>query len=247
MPNARDVAAWLDDRLDAARFRAAEPENGLIVDSRRPVRVIASSVNTTFESIAGAARAGADLLLVHHPSWPDIDLGLHERKLDAVRNAGISLYGAHASLDGAEDGTGRALASLLGIAVEGQFATYEGALAGVHGTFLGGWNALIDCATERLGVAPEAHRNNAKCVHVGVVTGAGGMTGWLDEAQQLGCDTYLTGEGSMYTRVFAREVELNLVLAGHDLTETPGIEALASAAAEQFGLPHVPVREPHIG
>jgi dinuclear metal center YbgI/SA1388 family protein len=247
MPTARDVAEWLDRRLDAPRFREVEPENGLIVEASTSVRVVASSVNTTFASIAMAADAGADLLVVHHPTWPYIDLGLHERKLRAVRDANLSLYAAHASLDGADEGTGRALASLLGISVEGRFADYHGAAAGVYGTVAGGWTDLVERTTVRLGVAPDAHKGNAKCERIGIVTGAGGATNWLEEAYQLGCDTYLTGEGSMYTRLFAKEIGLNLVLAGHDATETPGIEALAEATAKQFGLRHTAVREPHIG
>lgn len=242
-----EVAAWLDERLDAVRFRDEEPENGLILDGDRSVTTIASSVNTTFASISGAVDAGAELLLVHHPTWPHIDLGLHQRKLAALRESRLSLYSAHASLDGAENGTGRALATLLGITVEGRFARDMGAPAGVYGQLEGGWDALLERVSQRLGRSPEAHRGSPRCERVGIVTGAGGLTGWLDEAQKLGCDTYLTGEGSMYTRLFAREAGLNLVLAGHDLTEIPGIETLGAATAAHFGLKHATVREPHIG
>ncbi len=94
---ATEIAAWLDSELLAEQYRAEEPENGLLVDSGRPVVCIASAVNTTFETIAAASAAAADLLIVHHPSWPYIDLGLHQRKLDALMAAGVSLYGAHLS------------------------------------------------------------------------------------------------------------------------------------------------------
>ena len=84
-------------------------------------------------------------------------------------------------------------------------------------------------------------------MRVGIVTGAGGMTSWLEEAIGLGCDTYLTGEGSMYTRLYAKEAGINLILGGHDLTERPGIEALGRRAAERFGIEHRFIEEPHIG
>jgi len=70
-----------------------------------------------------------------------------------------------------------------------------------------------------------------------IVTGAGGATPCLDEAQRLGCDTYITGEGSPYTKLFAREVGLNLILATHYGTEVPGIRALGQRVATEFGLP----------
>jgi putative NIF3 family GTP cyclohydrolase 1 type 2 len=51
----------------------------------------------------------------------------------------------------------------------------------------------------------------------------------------------------MYTRLFAREAGLNLILGGHDLTELPGIEALVDSTGTHFGWPTIAIREPHIG
>ena len=248
MPTAVEIAAWLDAELDAVRYRAEEPENGLVVDAGGEVTLVASAVNTTFQSIELAAAAGAQLVLVHHPSWPYIDRDLHERKLAALADTGVSLYGAHASLDCApEHATGHELARLLGIEVDGRFAPYEGSLAGVYGTFDGGWDGLVATVRDVLGTTPEAHRNRDAAERVGIVTGAGGMTAWLEEAVGLGCDTYLTGEGSMYTRLYAKEAGINLVLGGHDLTERPGIEALGERTAKRFGIEHRFIEEPHIG
>jgi putative NIF3 family GTP cyclohydrolase 1 type 2 len=244
---ATDIAVWLDAELHAEHFRAEEPENGLLFDAGRPVQSLASAVNTTFDTIAEAASIRADLLMVHHPSWPSIDLGLHQQKLDALAARGISLYGAHASLDCAEDGTGLALARLIGLSVDGRFAEYHGGLAGVHGRFAGGWDALLAVIGRDLDITPEAHRNSNTCERVGIVTGGGGLTGWLDEARASGCDTYLTGEGSMYTRLFAREIGMNLVLAGHVATEAPGIHALRQRTASHFELPGVALSEARIG
>ena len=248
MTSAAAIAAWLDELLDAPRFRESEPENGLNVDAGRPVTRLASTVNTTFAGISAAAEWGAELLLVHHPSWPYIDRKLHQPKLDALRDAGISLYGAHASLDGAaEHGTGHELARLLGVSIEGRFGMYEGAEAGVFGTFEGGWDRLVAVTTEQLGLAPETHRNVGESHRVAILTGAGAMNSWIEEAIALGCDTYISGEGSMYARLYAREAGINLVLGGHDLTERPGIEALGERTAAQFGLEHRYIVEPHIG
>ena len=248
MVSAVDIAAWLDAELDAPGYRAGEPENDLVVDAGRDVSLVASAVNTTFDAIELAAAAGAQLLLVHHPPWSYIDRDLHGRKLAALAEAGVSLYGAHASLDGAPDhGTGHELGRLLDIEIAGRFAPYEGSLAGVHGSFEGGWDDLVARIGRVLGRAPETHRNHARAARIGIVTGAGGMTSWLEEALGLGCDTYLTGEGSMYTRLYAKEAGINLILGGHDLTERPGIEALGRRTAERFAIGHRFMEEPHIG
>jgi putative NIF3 family GTP cyclohydrolase 1 type 2/ribonuclease HI len=234
---ATEVAAYLDQLLNAIFFRANEPENGLVVDSGRPVTLVGAAVNTTFAAIDAAAAAGVELLLVHHTSWPYIDRSLHEQKLAHLRERHISLYCAHASLDGADRiGTGFALADLLGIAVDGRFAEYEGAPAGVHGAWKGGLAGLVRKITASVGGPPEVLRAHDRCTRVGIVPGAGGLTGWLEEARGLGCDTYLSGEGSMYTRMFAAETGINLVLAGHYRTEAPGIRSLAARLSAQLDL-----------
>jgi putative NIF3 family GTP cyclohydrolase 1 type 2/ribonuclease HI len=234
---AAEVAAYLDELLNAAFFRANEPENGLVVDGGRPVTVVGAAVNTTFAAIDAAAAAGVELLLVHHTSWPYIDRSLHEQKLARLRARRISLYCAHASLDGADRiGTGFALADLLGIAVDGRFADYEGAAAGVHGAWKGGLDALVRKISASVGGQPEVQRAHDRCTRVGIVPGAGGLTGWLEEARDLGCDTYLSGEGSMYTRIFAAEAGINLVLAGHYRTEAPGIRGLAAQLSAELEL-----------
>jgi putative NIF3 family GTP cyclohydrolase 1 type 2 len=139
------------------------------------------------------------------------------------------------------------LAQLLGIPVDGRFAMYQGAHAGVHGPWSGSLDDLGTALRSAIGGAPEIHQNAARCERVGIVPGAGGLTSWLEEALDLGCDTYLTGEGSMYTRLFAREVGLGLVLAGHYRTEAPGIRALAERTAARFALEWVFVEDEAIG
>jgi putative NIF3 family GTP cyclohydrolase 1 type 2/ribonuclease HI len=229
------IADFIDMLLNAASFRANEPENGLIVDAGRPVTLVGAAVNTSFAAIDAAADAGAELLLVHHTSWSFIDRSLHEPKLARLRERGVSLYCAHASLDGADRiGTGFALAALLGMAVDGRFADYEGAPAGVLGEWKGSLADLVRKTASAIGGQPEVVENSTRSARVGIVTGAGGLTSFVEEARDLGCDTYLTGEGSMYTRLFAREAGINLVLAGHYRTETPGIKGLAAEVAKSL-------------
>jgi putative NIF3 family GTP cyclohydrolase 1 type 2 len=178
------------------------------------------------------------LLVVHHAPWADIDLDLRDEKMAALEAAGISLYVAHASLDCApEIGNGWVLARALAIEPESTFAEYHGGHAGVIGPWDGTFGELVARASGALGVQVEAHEHAKTCGRVAIVTGGGGDTQMLAEAQRLGADLYLTGEGSMYTRMFAREVRMSLVFGTHQATEAPGIRALGERLALEAQIP----------
>ena len=85
--------------------------------------------------------------------------------------------------------------------------------------------------------------NNPTFSRVGIVPGGGGSTRYLATALARGCDTFLTGEGSLYTELFAQEVGLTLVYATHVGTEFPGTCALAEHTAEEFALPWIALPE----
>ena len=84
---------------------------------------------------------------------------------------------------------------------------------------------------------PEAWRNTDDFGRVALVTGGAGLTRHVEAAAAAGCDTYLTGEGNMYTKLYAREVGVNLILGTHHATEKHGVQAWAARVADRFGLP----------
>jgi dinuclear metal center YbgI/SA1388 family protein len=235
-----EMAAWLDQHLDVARYQEAEPDsNGLMFRSGQPgVTKFAVAVNTSLTTIVGAAKAGAQLLVVHHTTWGGIDLHLRQEKLDALGQLGVSLYAAHAALDCAEGiGNAWALAELLDVRVDTNFCEMYGGRAGSLGSCDGTFAELIQRASQELGVQVEAHQHAKTFGRVAIVPGAGGMTPYLDEARQLGADTYITGEGSMYTRMFAKETGLNLIMGTHQATEAPGIKALGRRLSDHAQIP----------
>jgi dinuclear metal center YbgI/SA1388 family protein len=236
-----DIAAFLDRLLDVERYRESEPDsNGLLFRSSAGPAVsrFAVAVNTSLVTIAGAAKAGAQLLVVHHTAWPTIDLHLRDEKFAMLEQAGISLYGAHASLDNAPDcGNSRVLATLIGVTVDATFAEYVGGHAGVIGNTGGTYADLIKRTSSELAVKVEAHAHAKTFGRVAICAGAGGTTQFMDEARRMGADTYLTGEGSMYTRMFARETGMNLIFGTHHATEAPGIKALGECIALEAQIP----------
>jgi dinuclear metal center YbgI/SA1388 family protein len=249
MPHKREVPLaqivdYLDRLLDVSKYDEGEPANGLMLDAARPVTQLAAAVNTSFMSIRSAAAIGAELLLVHHPTSPNIDLALHKQKREAMRDAGVSLYGAHASLDAHPDfSNSDTLARRLGITLEGRFAPYCGGLAGAYGDVAGSFDEFTERARSELGVLVDAWQNSESFRRVGIVAGGAPWTSFVDEARLLGCDTYMTGEGSMYTKLFARETGMNLIFGTHYATERYGIQVLTERVAAEFELPWTFVTE----
>ena len=88
-----DIVAFLDGKLETHRFDE-EASNGLVLRSSEAVSRVACAVNTSFHAIARAKFTDSDLLIVHHRTWPEIDLDLAPQKLDRLKDNGISLYGA---------------------------------------------------------------------------------------------------------------------------------------------------------
>jgi putative NIF3 family GTP cyclohydrolase 1 type 2 len=130
------------------------------------------------------------------------------------------------------------------VAILGRFAEYVGGRAGIHGTAEGSFEEFTGRLEVAIGARATATRNAEAFGHIAIVTGGGGLTTWLAEAKALGADTYVTGEGSMFTSLYAREAGLNLVLGTHYATEAPGIKKLAGELSRRLGVAWVFLDEP---
>jgi dinuclear metal center YbgI/SA1388 family protein len=238
-----EVVAYLDAKLEVDKFDE-EASNGLVLRAGDTVTRVACAVNTSFHAITRAKFADADLLIVHHRTWPHIDLELVDQKLGRLRDNGISLYGAHSALDGASGfGNPDLLAAALGVYVQERFLPYHGGMAGIVGRCDLPFAQLTERMRDVLGVPVEAWENAPTCKRVAIATGGAGLTSQLEEARAHGADTYITGEGSMYTKLYARERGMNLIFGSHWATETLGVKSLASDVESRFGVPWVFITE----
>jgi putative NIF3 family GTP cyclohydrolase 1 type 2 len=85
----------------------------------------------------------------------------------------------------------------------------------------------------RATIFPPGHRTN----RWGICTGAGASTETLIEAEALGLDTLIVGEGPHHTAVAANDAGLVVIYAGHYATETLGVRAVAEHLTSSFGIP----------
>jgi putative NIF3 family GTP cyclohydrolase 1 type 2 len=70
---------------------------------------------------------------------------------------------------------------------------------------------------------------------VGIITGQG--QAGITAAKKCGFDTFITGEMNHYSYHTAKELGVNVILAGHYLSETLGVKAVAQKIANQFQIP----------
>ena len=247
MPSLIDVVAHLDELLDTANVPDYDGAlNGLQLANAGEVRAVAAAVDFSLRTIEGAIEAGANLLLVHHGMfWSGAQpiRGAAYERLRRLMASDVAVYSSHLPLDRhPSSGNNVLLARELGLVPSAEFARYKTIAVGVRGE--------ADVETAELaararalatahggGVVVTAHEAGRRTRHWGICSGAGASSETLREAEALGLDTLIVGEGPHHTAVEAAELGLVIIYAGHYATETLGVRALAAHVSERFGVP----------
>ncbi|MBX3134403.1 MAG: Nif3-like dinuclear metal center hexameric protein [Gemmatimonadaceae bacterium] len=242
-----DLAAYLEPLLQISTTPDYPPAlNGVQVGHRGPVRKLAAAVDASQRTIAMAAAANANVLLVHHGLFWGGNrplTGAHEARVRALFEHDIALYSAHLPLDAHTTfGNSRLLASTLGLTPTGGFAAYQHIHCGVRG------EADLDTAALAARIrgwaAPLGHHAVVSPIPAGhrtrrwaICSGSGAQQETLREAYATGVDTLIVGEGPHWSAVEAEESGLVIVYAGHYATETLGVRALTEHLGAHFDLP----------
>jgi dinuclear metal center YbgI/SA1388 family protein len=243
-----DVAACLDALLKVSEVPDyPNAVNGVQFAHRGPVRAVASAVDASERTIAGAAAAGANLLLVHHGLfWGGLQplTGFRHTRVRMLLEHDIAVYSAHLPLDvHATFGNSRLLAQHLNLEISGSFAHFEGVACGVSGSTRVPTAHLVTAlsafAAEHGGAAVASSFDPSRETRRwAICSGAGAGSDTLAEATRDGIDTLIVGEGPHWTAVDAPERGLVIIYAGHYATETVGVRALGEHVAAEFGIPH---------
>ena len=206
------------------------------------MRVVAFAVDASVKNVKAAAKAGAQLLVVHHGiSWGGgikrISGGVYN-VVKAAMDANLAVYACHLPLDAHPVlGNNAQLAKLLKLKNVKQAFSYHGNVIGVVGEglkvrvfeslkVLG----LQNSHTFKLSNLQTFKLSNSQTLRVGVCSGGAGE--FAEEAKALGCDLYVTGEASWGDVIAAENVGMKMVCAGHYETEVFGVRAVAKAMAK---------------
>ena len=207
------ILDWLARELEIAKFDDVS-NNGLQIAGPSDVTKVAFAVDASLESVKAAAACGAQLLVVHHGiSWGGgirrLTGGVYN-VVKAAMEGGVALAGYHLPLDASRKyGNNYELARYLGLKKLKPAFPYHGNIIGVTGV-------------------------NPQGVKVGVCSGGAGE--FAEEAKELGCTLYITGEASWGEVIAAENCGIKMICAGHYATETFGVKALARAIQSKLHL-----------
>jgi dinuclear metal center YbgI/SA1388 family protein len=234
---ARDeVLEFARELLDLDSFDDYGPM-GLQVVGADEVTKIAAGVSSSRELFDRAAKAGAELLVVHHGLLWDSDPRVVDRqlkgRLQALFAGDVTLAAYHLALDAhPEIGNNALLARELGI------APLERVLEWGFGGRLEpavSVDQLAGRLVQATGQEPEVFEGGPERIErVAVITG--GAARLFPQIAALGYDAFITGEPAEPTLHAARELGTHFLAGGHYATETFGIKALAEKLAERFDL-----------
>jgi dinuclear metal center YbgI/SA1388 family protein len=241
-----DILAELDRLLKPDRFEDY-CVNGLQVPGPDRVAHVATGVSAHAELFELAAKARADLVLVHHglfwgPGFRAIDVRLKQR-LELLFDNDMALAAYHLPLDAHPTlGNNALLAKALGARDTDiqPFAPHRGQPIGALATLPEGGTRARDLFEQ---IATLTNRQPTTfdagpetIARLAIVAGAGG--GHIEEAAALGADALLTGEIAERAMAEARELGIHLIAGGHYATETFGIKALGEHLAAHFDVVH---------
>lgn len=230
----------LNQHLESFKFKDYCP-NGLQVEGRSEVKRIVTGVTACQALIDQAIEHKADAILVHHGFfWKNeaaVVTGMKRRRLQALLNHDINLYGYHLPLDvHPELGNNAQLAKRLGITLKRGLEAWDPRSVAMVGKLeepiSGEEFALrIEQVLQR---KPLHIANGHNIQKVGICTGGG--QSYLGLAAEQGLDAFISGEISENTVHTAREMGIDYFAAGHHATERYGAQALGEWLAETHDL-----------
>jgi dinuclear metal center YbgI/SA1388 family protein len=205
------------------------------------VNRMAFAVDACMDAFRRARDESSQAVFVHHGLFwgPAVPLtGVMGERVRFLMRNDMALYACHLPLDRHPQlGNNAGIAKALGLENVRPFGLYKGEKIGFKGTLpelsslesiterlFGGWDSRMDA----LRFGPEGIRS------VGVISGGG--THEVSQAIDEGLDLYITGDASHNVYHECREAGINVLFAGHYLTEVFGVRAAAEAAASELGI-----------
>ena len=241
MAELNKIVDYLNRQMNIGEYPDSS-HNGLQVENSGQVKNVCCGVDASMEFFEQALERGADLLICHHGiSWGDSlkrITGLNYRRLSFLLKHNMALYACHIPLDAhSELGNNAQLCNALGIVRKQLFGNYRGKPIGYYGALprMEKYLHFRKRVEKTLGhpvYSLEFGRESVRMV--GIVSGGG--SDWIEEADGLDLDVFLTGEASLSGYNLAEDCGINVIFGGHYATESFGVKALGSTLKKRFAV-----------
>ena len=240
-----EIDAWFKSFLKPEEYGADPSRNGIQIQNSAPdtkeITKVAVAVDACEQTALEAAKAGAQLLFVHHGMfWGDCEpiVGHVYKRYQAFLKNDLALYAMHIPLDANNPyGNNWGLAARIGLKNVEPFGQWKGMTLGVKGQ--------LDkpCSIEEL--AKNVLNPGEKPVTVlpfgkkeiktvGIISGGSGDDVW--QAIEHGLDAFVCGEFEHQLYHYAKENGINVIAGGHYQTETVGINLVRQKIEKELGL-----------
>ncbi|MGC1181986.1 Nif3-like dinuclear metal center hexameric protein [Legionella sp.] len=244
MTTQKELSLYLHQLLNCDRYNDYAP-NGMQVEGKEQIKRICTAVTASAEVITQAISWQADTLLVHHGYFwrgeAPVITGMKRQRLHKLLRHDINLFAYHLPLDcHPELGNNACLAKLF------ELDTVQMHRAGSTDNLL--WSGQLSKAmthseffrflSKKLNRAPLFIEGTSKTI-TRIAWCSGGAQDFIEEANRLGVDAYLSGEVSERTYYQAKELGIHYYSCGHHATERYGIKALGEYLASYFKLDHL--------
>ncbi|MBN2689353.1 MAG: Nif3-like dinuclear metal center hexameric protein [Gammaproteobacteria bacterium] len=233
-----DLLDYLEELLSPADFKDYAP-NGLQVEGLSNINKIIAGVSLSQLLIKKAISENADAVLVHHGMfWQGDDPTVTSFRKGRIKNLlvnNINLIAYHLPLDfHPVYGNNVLFGKYMGFSFGDDITKDQLYLAADFNQPMLG-SDLFDLLYSKLKRKPLLIGSDTKEIKK-VAWCVGRAPNFLEEAALGGADAYITGEVSENIVHIARELDINLYIAGHHATERYGVEALGKHLAEKFNI-----------
>ena len=244
---------YINSFLKKEDFSADISLNGIQIQNSAPdskqIKKVAFAVDACEATANAAAKAGADVLFVHHGLfWGHCQTvtGSHYKRLAAFIKNDLALCGYHIPLDANNPyGNNYGLAARLGLTDCEPFGTWRGMTIGVKGRLP---QALsIDEIAQKI-LRPGKKPSSIIALGKKEITTVGIISGGASEdvadaiAEKLDC--YITGEFAHEDYHIARENCINVIGGGHYETETVGVSLVMQKVQSETDIECIFLDEP---
>lgn len=218
--------------------------NGIQVTHRAgDLKRIAFAVDASLETFRRCADIGAQVLVTHHGLlWGREQrlTGYHYDRIRFLMENDIALYAVHLPLDAhPELGNNAGIAASLELENTEPFGFYKGKYIGIQGV-LPAPMELFEVQQKVFGYDGNIIRSlpfGKPDIRTVAITSGGGAND-VDEAIEKGIDLFITGDAAHTVYHRCLESGINVIFAGHYLTEVWGVKLLMDRFLDGPGSRH---------